>query len=204
MTHPSQPLPAPGREELIAKVRETDAAISGTDIAYIRQSAGGVDLAKRVVNLKAASQNLAAFEAGQSSRPAGEGEDGLLFPAHPDVKETLGRVREALQNAVALWRPFATDSTQRLWLAETEAALASLSTLPEASGWRTIETAPRDGTTIIAGGFKYGPPVQTVWWGTGRYDRSRKAYNQTWMNHHGHEVLPTHWQPLPLPPGEPS
>ena len=60
-----------------------------------------------------------------------------------------------------------------------------------AAGWRPIETAPRDGTEVLANTSGLGRVV-VYWddeesqWGTGLGYLDRDA--------------PTHWMPLPLPP----
>jgi hypothetical protein len=57
------------------------------------------------------------------------------------------------------------------------------------TGWRPIESAPRDGTLIIcAGRYPNGVAyVDTVFW----------AHEHWW----GHKTdAPTYWQPLPSPP----
>jgi hypothetical protein len=51
-------------------------AIDGKDIFHIRHSEGGIDLAKRVVNLKAAAQNFLAADA-----LARRADDGLVEEA---------------------------------------------------------------------------------------------------------------------------
>ena len=75
---------------------------------------------------------------------------------------------------------------------------------PPASPWQTIDTAPRDGTKILAYtsercGICSDPPNEFVcWWDTdlwmlGRTDKNKLVYAK-------HE--PTHWMPLPEPPVE--
>ncbi|WP_312139252.1 hypothetical protein [Brevundimonas sp.] len=48
----------------VAKALKAEQAISGTDVAFIRHSEGGVVLAKKVVDLKAAVQALAQIKGG--------------------------------------------------------------------------------------------------------------------------------------------
>jgi hypothetical protein len=82
----------------------------------------------------------------------------------------------------------------------------------EARGWQDIETAPKDGTVVM------------VWWPIGDYPSGNhefasyvdfggeipegtfdgKPYRNGWTNDHGGDYLPvepTHWMPLPDPPG---
>lgn len=58
--------------------------------------------------------------------------------------------------------------------------------------WRTIDSAPRDGTPVLVWGGRHSPKPVIVesdgeWWNTaGR----------------GLRATPTHWMPLPDPPSE--
>jgi hypothetical protein len=67
--------------------------------------------------------------------------------------------------------------------------------------WRPIESAPKDGTVILGAGFPYGPPVRTMEWSNGQYLGRSKGYEQTWTDRPGSPCQPTHWMPLPPPPG---
>ena|SRR5579862_846167 len=83
------------------------------------------------------------------------------------------------------------DGTAKL---EREAATALESALTSSDGWRTMESAPRDGTEILT---------------TNDYNATRyivSYHNNGWLitkpagrdpNIYFH---PTHWQPLPAPP----
>lgn len=60
--------------------------------------------------------------------------------------------------------------------------------VPDSNGWLPIKTAPSDGRQIIIFGPR-GVEVTSAdgdWW---RFTRDMK-------------FLPTHWQPLPKPPGQ--
>jgi len=59
--------PAPASDELLEALERADEAIGGADISKIRHGEGGVDLAKKVVDLKSASQNLVANHKGPQS-----------------------------------------------------------------------------------------------------------------------------------------
>lgn len=56
-----------------------------------------------------------------------------------------------------------------------------------ATQWRPIETAPKDGTHVLA--FHNGP-IWTVWW----------SDTQMWHDSNDYDYRPTHWMPLPNPP----
>jgi hypothetical protein len=57
----------------------------------------------------------------------------------------------------------------------------------EVTGWRPIETAPKDGTEVLA-------------W----EDSAEKLFYEedmgAWVDHEYIEYHPTHWMPLPEPP----
>lgn len=77
--------------------------------------------------------------------------------------------------------------------------------------WRPIETAPKDGKTIIAGGYDDGDWEQVViWWDSNCHtcttcghvkDVSRWKINLTLGDFYDHIQL-THWMSLPEPPGK--
>lgn len=63
------------------------------------------------------------------------------------------------------------------------------------SEWKTIDSAPRDGTYIIINGMKNGGVCEAKWF---------KKYGN-WKLRGGNFALPdspTHWQPLPPPPNK--
>lgn len=78
------------------------------------------------------------------------------------------------------------------------------------TGWRDMESAPKDGTPILAhcrpcffdSGKPMGFTYQAVVWWRGEYMKTK--YGETlwpWrLNHGDSAVEPTHWQPLPAPP----
>ncbi len=61
-------------------------------------------------------------------------------------------------------------------------------------GWRTMESAPRDGTLVLAHHPEWRRPYLCEW---------DAAWNNWWTEGgHGHapKPQPTHWMPLPIPP----
>lgn len=79
------------------------------------------------------------------------------------------------------------------------------------SEWRPIETAPRDGASVILGCNydRHGKQRVTVaWWddgvAAGVFGRWVEAkhfddYEDDWIPHYC-EFRPSHWMPLPAPP----
>ncbi len=63
--------------------------------------------------------------------------------------------------------------------------------------WQSIETAPRDGTEILAFGLRNGEPVFAVtWW---RKSGPKRMYIG-WGEFNKQYWPATHWMPLPEPP----
>lgn len=64
--------------------------------------------------------------------------------------------------------------------------------------WRTMESAPKDGTPLLIAG--------RGWVAEGYYesdgDRGWYSANTDWTDAYDGSLYPTHWQPLPSPPGE--
>lgn len=67
---------------------------------------------------------------------------------------------------------------------------ASRATQARALDWQSIETAPKDGTTILFALHDYGMASVDFGWYNG----------QVWRNYEGDLLFPTHWMPLPDPP----
>ncbi len=61
------------------------------------------------------------------------------------------------------------------------------------SDWRPIETAPKDGSTIIGWCREWGEP-QTIDWSKGEF--GEHWYTAVMLPRY----QPTHWMPLPKPP----
>ena len=84
---------------------------------------------------------------------------------------------------------------------------ARVAELEAAQAWRPIESAPRDGTHVLARDVPLGiritnlthPPMVVHW-----FDYIGDAASSGWYLSHGAgdgpAVSPTHWMPLPAPP----
>lgn len=81
--------------------------------------------------------------------------------------------------------------SREAWAALRSAFPALISALR--GEWKTMETAPRDGTTILGGWSDDGHREIIHWEGEGgwRGDASGFWHPDNW---------PTHWRPLPAPP----
>lgn len=80
---------------------------------------------------------------------------------------------------------------------ELSAANATIATMREESAWRPIETAPKDGSTILVfrpRARRY-PVVGTDYWS----DRLGNCWARS-----PDDEQPTHWRPFPSPPAEPK
>lgn len=74
-------------------------------------------------------------------------------------------------------------------------AMLSASPAPQAYGWRPIETAPKDGTLIIAAHSNYADGIMDcVLWSGGRWE------TQEGIGYMAGRF--THWRPLPAPPAQ--
>lgn len=89
----------------------------------------------------------------------------------------------------------ATFPQRAMVMAQAKNALAAV----DAAAWRPIESAPRDGTPILACGFQRfdagSPPepfVSIICWSGNRWQDGTIADQPT----------PTHWMSLPAPPQE--
>lgn len=78
---------------------------------------------------------------------------------------------------------------QRAEQSEVAALRTRVRELEAAQAWRPIETAPKDGTRILAYG---GWGIAIIWWSSWL----------EWYDGEGAHLEPTHWQPLPSPPGD--
>lgn len=96
-------------------------------------------------------------------------------------------------------------------LDKTEDALRAaaflLRDMSEREKWQPIETAPKDGSTIILWGKYHSEPVTAAWAPRGKW-ASRwdgvtviEAQGDTYTDY-AEPTAPTHWRPLPAPPVE--
>jgi hypothetical protein len=119
----------------------------------------------------------------------------LTAPPHvPQDTHPLTEVREALEKAIRYCDGNANSAGHGKYERDLlKKALATLDRVIEGDGWLPIESAPRDGTLMLCylpynGGFI----TQTYWHVDGR--------EGVWFDESG-EICPTHWRPLPTPPG---
>lgn len=128
---------------------------------------------------------------------------------HPDH---LRAVREALEEIERItWREHDGDELKCAKRALTEIrGIASRALESLSGGWQDIETAPKDGARLLLHGdggdfIDIGEYVQE-WREEQQYVRKAKDGDvyKTVKHDNGYwncEFFPTHWQPLPLPPG---
>jgi hypothetical protein len=111
-----------------------------------------------------------------------------------EIEETVERVARALfyQDNDARDYNWETDPKEWERVEYQEAARAAIAAMP--SPWRTIDSAPKDGTWILVGGVNLHP-CDAHW----AHDRVGDAWD--WMDGFGpFAAQPTHWQPLPIGP----
>ena len=70
------------------------------------------------------------------------------------------------------------------------------------SGWKPIETAPKDGTVILVGVWGFGPDIASASWNGKFWDMEIYGYEYCGYEYCGDPEFsdPTHWMPLPSPP----
>ena len=80
------------------------------------------------------------------------------------------------------------------------ADLSRLASLPQSGmGWRPIETAPKDGTTILLTDARIQDWTLTAAWIQGEISKSYCWETYDGLGYHAETF--THWMPLPPPPG---
>jgi hypothetical protein len=86
---------------------------------------------------------------------------------------------------------------------EILAHIAKLETALQADGWRDISSAPRDGTRVLLMLRGPKPPEMIARWAQEwTTEEGDDAFE--WVNDEDDAIYgtPTHWAPLPPPPGE--
>ena len=75
----------------------------------------------------------------------------------------------------------------------------------ERAQWQPIETAPMDGTHILVWNAKQPqlPPTTAHWWGGGPEPGGFHLSVNYLGEYSDFGMPPTHWMPLPKPPGAP-
>lgn len=101
-----------------------------------------------------------------------------------DIVERLRHSANVLGNYDSEWTPD---------VATMRAAAAEIERLRSLTEWRPIETAPRDGTDILI--FE-GNAIIAAWWTSANPRLSGWDAGEFMCDH------PTHWLPLPPPPGD--
>lgn len=129
--------------------------------------------------------------------------------------ETAGWRIARLKRLLEMARPYVEcydtrehNSEQDAVLTEIDKALSVVVGEPhadagkvEGEGWQPIESAPKDGTRILAAGMQSGPSIEIVSYGrAGPYNRSTKKFAEGWYCIPGHLLAPSHWRPLPSAP----
>jgi hypothetical protein len=113
--------------------------------------------------------------------------------------ERLSDERLAFLLSVAMSRPFAEESMERVPTLEWRMILTELRELRERVKWKSIEDAPTDASPVIL-----GHNVEQ-WASQGWYDFEHHGWwvaGSHYTDAHDGQVFPTHYQPLPAPPVE--
>ncbi|WP_079212977.1 hypothetical protein [Brucella pituitosa] len=126
--------------------------------------------------------------------------------------EECNRLLEKLEEGVKAYG-LHTDNETELFdidgatetMLEAAASIRALSSQPVADGWLPIETAPKDGTSIIIWSTVYGGTPVIVRWHEDTYAKRPIPRWITGDSAYGARSFvdsqPTHWRPLPSSPG---
>lgn len=90
------------------------------------------------------------------------------------------------------------EDSSRSWDECYDAILALLHTSCERSVWKTIQTAPKDGTVIFAFSDEAQTPKAVLTWFDG--EKWLATGKRAKFVANPHRWWPTHWQPIPTPP----
>ncbi len=116
-----------------------------------------------------------------------------------------------LSSLIAQWRERAERMPPdvryevELCVKELLAALRSLCSGETPQGWRSIDSAPKDGRFVLL----YACAFKRHWFGRGYYFQGVPGDGEGWIAHSFYTMpvndssgsfTPTHWQPMPLPP----
>lgn len=119
----------------------------------------------------------------------------MTFEPTPEVLEAVAR---AIHEKLAPFEVFGEDTSNVKFARETAAHVIFAY---EAAQWQPIESAPKNGTPILA--YEAGQP-QCVVMATYRVNGGRKFLIWTSCAYEMADLTnPTHWRPLPPPPPPP-
>lgn len=107
--------------------------------------------------------------------------DGYMLDDDYDAQGALDRIIRKMRERLSLYRP--------------DEHTAALSASPQ-DGWKTIDSAPKDGTGILAYVDGFGMGQFVLFWLDGYWREGASLM--------GLKTQPTHWQPLPAPPALPQ
>ena len=122
----------------------------------------------------------------------------------PNPAPAADAVERVILAQRAVWVQYG-DGEQMHAQLEREMALAAIAALPPMDsakdGWRTMDSAPRDGTHILAQLDANLPPTTVHWFGPADLPGLRAGgWYLSVQQNEGPRVHPTAWQPLPAAP----
>lgn len=125
--------------------------------------------------------------------------DRLADVLNADLQKPAGDMAKALEALESIPPGFGAPVKDAMYAFLSEHYQTIKAALQQGDGWRPIESAPKDGTPILVSIFEFNKPdgkclIVPAYW-DGYYWREDGEY--------GHDLYqPTHWQPLPPPPGD--
>lgn len=138
-------------------------------------------------------------------------DNGFVIVASTQLTAALKRADDAEREARTFISSNGSLTTECLQLrADLTAAQATIATLKEESGWRPIESAPRDGTPLRVL-YADGTEESGVYWQSegrccvlgARAGSYQPGFTSTDAGHLPVDNI-THWRPLPAPPSVPT
>lgn len=158
--------------------------------------------------LLSALENLARLTLGATITPGNVPDfvyDFERATSPAAVLEMIGQVREmaatvrneALEDAARTCQAYGLEVGDKFYPTSNKSCANAIRVLkslpaPEPQQWRTMESAPRDGSLLLLGNTAMPTPCIGSWF--------EKSNGEGWWACRAIEVTPTHWQPLPAPP----
>lgn len=114
------------------------------------------------------------------------------------ILSLIARIKLEREQAVRECLRTLNEDSSRSWDECYDAILALLPMSYERSAWKTIQTAPKDGTVIFAFSDEAQTPKAVLTWFDG--EKWLATGKRAKFVANPHRWWPTDWQPLPTPP----
>ncbi len=141
----------------------------------------------------------------RSMDPAIVPQDDLRLSYETFVRDSLLRTPSRFENDGQWHGEYHDGEIQLGWMAWQEALKRCAASTVAPEGWRPIESAPKDGTSILAWFSWFGGQCEVCSWADDKQGKPPRPYwsaisERTFGVRHARESQPKYWQPLPPPP----